>query len=174
MNTKLLIAITVHTAAIVAANWMTATLGLIPIGFGLVVTAGTFAAGFALLARDFVHRYGGIWWAFVGILLGAVISWFMSTPALAVASAVAFGAAELVDLLVFTPLRKHGFIRAAVVSNIVSAPIDTVLFLAIAGFPITWEAVLGQFVGKVILATLIPIALYAAAREVKHGDPVLG
>lgn len=163
---KLAISFAAHVLAITAANWMTVNLGLVSVGFGLLVTAGTFAAGFALLARDFVQRYGGIPWALAGVVTGGAISWFMASPALAVASTIAFLGAELVDLGVFTPLRKRGFFTAALASNVVSAPLDTVLFLAIAGFPLTWQAVTGQFIGKVVFATLLPLVVYAAARSV--------
>ena len=162
---KLAVSFSAHVAAVIGANYLTAHFGLVSVGFGLLVTAGTFAAGFALLARDFVQRYGGIPWALAGVLVGGAVSWFTATPMLAVASTVAFLGAELVDLAVFTPLRRRGFFVAALSSNVVSAPIDTVLFLAIAGFPITWQAITGQFIGKVVWATLIPLALYVVARR---------
>ena len=169
---KAAVAVAVYAGAIVAANILTAHLGLVPVGFGLVVTAGTYAAGFALLARDFVHRYAGVWWVVGGISFGIVLSWWLASPALAVASAVAFGVAELVDLLVYLGIRPNGFVKAALVSNIVAAPIDTVLFLWIAGFPLTWESVIGQFVGKVLWATVIPLALYVLVRRAVLRKPV--
>ena len=164
MRLRLAVALGVYVATIVAANVMTAHLGLVGVGFGLKVTAGTFAAGFALVARDFVHRYGGTWWALAGVAVGIAISAVLASPALALASAVAFGAAELVDLVVYQRLAfRNGFVPAVIASNVVSAPIDTVLFLAIAGFPVTWQAVLGQFLAKLVWATLVPLALYVVA-----------
>lgn len=160
---RLALALVIYVAAIVAANVMTARFGLVEIGFGLLVTAGTFAAGFALLARDFVQRYGGIAWAFGAIAVGGVLSWFLATPALAIASVVAFTVAEVVDLGVFTRLRPSGFVRAALLSNLVSAPVDTVLFLWIAGFDLTFQAVLGQFIAKIVWATIVPLTLYVLA-----------
>jgi uncharacterized PurR-regulated membrane protein YhhQ (DUF165 family) len=38
------------------------------------------------------------------------------------------------------------------VSSVVAAPVDTVLFLYLAGFAVTWQAVLGQFVVKTAMA----------------------
>lgn len=157
--------LTAYVVAIVAANYLTSHYGLVSVGFGLLVTAGTFAAGFALLARDFVQRYGSIRWALVAIGVGAVLSWFLASPALAVASTVAFAGAELVDLAVYTPTRERaGFVTAALISNVISAPIDTVLFLWLARFPLTFNAVEGQFIGKVVWATLVPLALFIVAR----------
>lgn len=172
MTTRLAIAFAAHVAAIIAANILTARLGLVPVGFGLIVTAGTYAAGFALLARDFVQRIGGLRWSIAATLTAGLVSWFLASPGLAIASTVAFLVAELVDLLVFTPLRHRGFVRAALASNIVSAPIDTVAFLWIAGFPLTIEAVGGQFIGKVVWATVIPLIAYMGVRRALLRQPV--
>lgn len=163
------LAVAAYAAAILAANLMTARMGLVPVGFGMLVTAGTFAAGFALLARDAVQRCGGIRWGLGAIAAGGALSWVFASPQLAIASTVAFIGAELIDFAIYTPLRaRRGFATAAVASNIVSAPIDTVLFLALAGFPLTVGAVAGQFVGKVLWATLVPVGLYLIARAATH------
>ena len=152
-----------YIASIIAANWMTSTLGLVAIGFGLMVTAGTFAAGFALVARDGVQISLGNRWTFAAILVGAVLSAITSNPVIAVASGIAFLTSELVDYAVFTPLRKRSLAGAVVASSVVSAPVDTILFLAIAGFGVTWPAILGQFIVKTIIA-LIAAAFLARRR----------
>ena len=161
---KLTAAIAAYATAILAANILTDRLGLVPVGFGLLVTAGTYAAGLSLLARDIVHRVGGPLWALASVAVGIALSWLLASPALAIASAAAFGVAELIDLAVYHWLRPRGFIRAAFVSNAVSAPIDTVVFLALAGFPLTVATVGGQYIGKVLWATAIPLAIYGAGR----------
>jgi uncharacterized PurR-regulated membrane protein YhhQ (DUF165 family) len=159
-------AVAVYVAAVVLANVVTERLGLVSVGFGLMVTAGTYAAGFALLARDFVHRYGNRRWALSAIAVGGGISWLMSSPALAVASTVAFVGAELIDLGVYEPIRRtKGFIQGAMASNIVSAPVDTFVFLSLAGFPITAETVGGQLMGKVVWATALPLLGYWLVRK---------
>lgn len=38
-----------YVGTILAANWLIATFGLVPVGFGLMAPAGVFAAGLALL-----------------------------------------------------------------------------------------------------------------------------
>lgn len=160
------VAVVAYVAAVVLANVVTERLGLVSVGFGLLVTAGTYAAGFALLARDFVHRFGGRGWGLAAIAMGGAISWALSSPALAVASTVAFVSAELVDFGVYVPIRRaKGFIQGALVSNIVSAPIDTFVFLSLAGFPLTMETVVGQFIGKVLWATALPLSLYWLGRR---------
>lgn len=172
-TTPLAASLAIYIAAIVAANVMTTHLGLVGVGFGFVVTAGTFAAGFALLARDFVQRYGGVPWVFAGITAGAVLSYVMADPFIATASVVAFVGAEFADLGVFTPLRpRWGFAGAALASNVISAPIDTILFLWIAGFPVTFNAVAGQLVAKLVYATCIPLLIWMVGRNALLRQPV--
>lgn len=160
------IALSAYIASIVAANWMTATFGLVPIGFGLAVTAGTFAAGAALIARDAVQVTAGRWVAVGAIVVGAALSWWLSTPALALASGIAFLVSELVDLAVFTPLRDRSLAGAVVLSSVASAPVDTVLFLHLAGFPLTWQAIAGQFIVKTGMALIAALYLSRRTRTV--------
>lgn len=152
-----------YVAVIVAANWATDTLGLVPIGLGLMVTAGTFAAGAALIIRDGLQRHTGRVWMLAAILTGAAISAVTSNPALAVASGVAFAVSELVDWAVFTPLAARSLPTAVVVSSLVAAPVDTVLFLHLAGFGVTWPAVAGQLIVKTGMAAAV--ALWLTRRE---------
>lgn len=155
VKARAVLAIGGYIATIVAANWMTATFGLVPIGFGLAVTAGTFAAGAALILRDAVQTQAGKVTVLAAIIAGIVVSYFLSDPFIAIASAVAFAASELVDFAVFTPMRRRSLALAVLVSSVVSAPVDTVLFLHIAGFGVTWQAVLGQFLVKTLMAAAV-------------------
>lgn len=148
--------------SIVAANWLTGVYGLIPVGFGLTATAGTFAAGYTLFARDQLHDLGGRRAVLAGIATGAVLSAVLAAPQLALASASAFAVSELADLLVYQPLRRRGFVRAVVASNAVGAPLDTIVFLALAGLPI-WATLPGQLWAKAP-ATLVPLAAAVAVR----------
>lgn len=167
------VAVGVYIAAIILANVLTDRFGLVDVGFGLVVTAGTFAAGFALLARDFVQRTSGIPVVLGAIVTGAALSWVLASPELAVASGIAFLGAELVDLAVFSGvLETSGFVVAVLVSNLIAAPVDTVLFLWIAGFPITTDVVLGQLVAKLVYATAIPLLLWIGGRRALLREPI--
>ncbi len=157
-----IVAIAVFAASVAAANALTSRYGFIPVGLGLSATAGTYAAGFCLLARDWVHDAAGRVAVLAAIGAGGAASAVMAGPRLALASAAAFVLSELADLLVYQPLRRRGFIRAVVASNAVGAPVDTILFLALAGFPI-WAALPGQLLAKAT-ATAIPVAVVLAAR----------
>jgi len=149
----------IYIATIIIANLMTAHYGLVPIGFGLLVSAGTFAAGFALIARDWVQVTSGRRVVLLAIIAGALVSGLTSGYALAVASGTAFLVSELVDFGVFTPLRSRSLPTAVLVSSVVSAPVDTVLFLWLAGFGLSWQAVLGQFLVKTALAAVVAAAI---------------
>lgn len=155
-------AILSYLGTIVAANWLTARFGLVPIGLGLMTTAGTYAAGLAFVARDAVQDAAGRVAVVFALAAGGVLSWLLATPALAVASVVAFGLSELADMAVYTPLREHGYVRAALASNLVGTVVDTFVFLWLAGFGLAPLVVIGQLVGKTY-ATVLVVALVVMA-----------
>lgn len=142
-------------ATILAANYVTTEYGLIPVGFGLTATAGTYFAGLMFVLRDSIQDTAGRVWAIVAIAAGAVLSFAVADPFIALASGVAFGVSEIADLAVYTPLRRRGYVRAAVASNVVGAVVDTLLFLWIAGFGVTGSAVGGQLVGKLTVTAVV-------------------
>lgn len=152
---------------ILAANYVTTEYGMVPVGFGLTATAGTYLAGATFVLRDSVQDTYGKRWAVALIALGAALSYLVSDPFIALASGVAFLVSELADLAVYTPLRRRGYVRAAVASNVVGSFADTVLFLWVAGFW-AWAAVPGQMVGKlaVTLGVVGLVALVRARRAV--------
>lgn len=156
-------------ACIVAANITTSTYGMQPVGFGLTATAGTWFAGATFLLRDVIHDRSGPIATVQLIIAGAALSLIMADPRIALASVAAFLLSELADLAVYTPLRRHGYLRAAFASNIVGAILDTVLFLAIAGFPVL-PAVPGQLVAKLSL-TGAALAVVGVTRAVLR-EPV--
>lgn len=159
-----------YVAAIVAANWLTATYGLVPVWPGLAVTAGTYAAGFALLARDVVQDAAGRRAVLAAVWAGGAASWFLASPALAVASTAAFLLSELVDMAVYTPLRRRGWSRAVIASGAAGALVDTVAFLSLAGFGLDVSGVAGQLVGKVLWATVLPVLIVMVVRRAVPRD----
>lgn len=150
---------TVYVGSIVAANWLTSRYHLVPIGFGLVVTAGTFAAGVALLARNLGQDVLGRLLILALMAVGVALSWWLSTPALATASAVAFAMSELADMTVYTSLRRRGRSPALLAAALLGALLDTLLFLHIAGFPLTAASVTGQLLVKVGVSGLVALTL---------------
>ncbi len=149
---------------IVATNAATSTLGVVT-WLGITVTAGTWLAGFAFVARDATQEALGWLWVVCLIVGGAGVSAAFS-PTLALASAAAFLLSELADFAVYTPLRRSGRTRAALASNAVGAVADSLLFLALAEFPLSlvWAQVGVKF-GVTTVFVLIVWGCRAVLRQ---------
>ena len=159
-----------YIGAVVLANWVTSRYGLVAAGFGLLVPAGTYTAGLALGLRDGLQDAAGVRWVLAAIAAGTGVSVLVSSPALAVASGAAFLLAEVLDLLVYTRLRRRDWRKTAViVSNTLGAAADTALFLWLAASvlgPWAWPAFGGQLLVKAGYCTLAYLA-------VRYGVPWL-
>lgn len=162
MNRALAAAAAVTFVALVAAsNWLTAKYGLI----GGFAAAGTFTAGLVLAARDAVRETAGIWASLACIAAGVAVSAIMAGPVLALASGAAFAMSELADTVVYEPLRRQSRILALAWSNAAGSVVDSVLFLALAGFPL-WPAVAGQVAVKWVMSVGLPLLVVGGARAV--------
>lgn len=151
--------------SIVAANAATQHWGLVRLPpTDLLVTAGTFFAAATFVIRDAIHEQRGRWWAVALIIVGGLLTVLIS-PALALASAIAFLVSELVDLGVYQQIREYSIPAAVLLSSLIAAPVDTVLFLRIAGFPLTWQAVLGQVIVKTLVAGVVVVILAVSHRR---------
>lgn len=149
-----------YVLTVVAANWAISTFGLVPVGFGLLAPAGVYFAGVAFTLRDITQEFLGRLAVACAILAGAALSWLVASPALAVASAVAFGVSELADFAVYTPLRDRGWTLAVLCSNVAGLIVDSVLFLLLAFGSLRFLP--GQVVGKtwVTLAAVVLILTF--------------
>jgi queuosine precursor transporter len=140
---------------IVLSNYLTTRYGFVPVGFGLAATAGTFTAGLALSLRDLVEDTAGRAVVLGAIVAGAALSFLVSDPLIATASAVAFVLSELTDLAVYRPLRRRArfgqrrWALAVAGSNLAGALVDTAVFLGVAfGVAAIVPALPGQLLGK--------------------------
>jgi queuosine precursor transporter len=150
-----------YVLTIVAANWAIATFGLVPVGFGLVAPAGVYVAGLAFTLRDLCQESLGRWATVAAIVLGAGVS-ALASPQLALASGTAFLISELLDLAVYTPLRRRRWLLAVGLSNAVGLVADSILFLLLAFGSLDFLA--GQIVGKTWM-TLLAVALLHLGRR---------
>jgi uncharacterized PurR-regulated membrane protein YhhQ (DUF165 family) len=142
---SLVFAIAVYTIAMTLANLSVAA-------FGPSVTAinAFVLIGLDLALRDWLHVRLKVW------QMGALIAFtgaltFVLNPAagqIAVASAVAFTAAALVDWGTFLKLKGTWLIRANG-SNVAGAAVDSLIFPTIAFGALMPQVVLAQFVAKV-------------------------
>lgn len=156
------IAFILFAATIPAANWLIGNVGttcipdgpcLIPVGFGLMAPSGVLMIGAALVLRDWLHELAGVKWSVAAVLFGGALSLLFSPPALAIASAVAFVIAEMADLSVYTPLRKKGMALAVMVSGVVGAALDSLIFVYLAFG--SFEFSIGTTLAKVYASALV-------------------
>lgn len=160
-RTAALLAAVGFVSTVFAANWAIVRFGAVPVGFGLMAPAGVYFAGLAFTLRDVLHEFGGRWVVLAAIAAGAGCSALVAPPALVVASAVAFGASELADMAVYSPLRRRRWYAAVLASNAVGLVADSVIFLLLAFGSLAFLP--GQIVGKAWM-TLAAVALLAAVR----------
>lgn len=156
----------VYVAAICAAN-------LLVVAFGpeISVLNAFVLIGMDLSLRDALHdrwrEHRALRMTALIAIAGAV-SWAMNPAAgvIAVASAVAFVAAALVDWSVYYAMRNHPWSERANASNIAGAAVDSFVFPALAfGFPLLWPIILGQFTAKVAGGAMWALLIGAVRRR---------
>ncbi|MDQ3655116.1 MAG: hypothetical protein M3457_08565 [Chloroflexota bacterium] len=85
--------------------------GLTPSGNPIYAPSGVLAIGISFTLRDLVQRRLGVKVTVLAIVAGALLSAALDTS-LALASGVAFLLAEMLDLVVYTPLQRRHLVRA--------------------------------------------------------------
>jgi len=158
-----------YIATIPAANMAVAHFGAVPVGFGLLAPAGVYAVGIALVLRDLAREVAGRAAVAAAIIAGAALSFLLATPALALASTVAFAVSEILDFAVYEPLRKRGLLAAMTASNAAGLAADSLLFLWLAFGSLTFLP--GQILGKAWM-TVAAVAVIAAFRRRVRGGAV--
>jgi uncharacterized PurR-regulated membrane protein YhhQ (DUF165 family) len=156
-----MILIALYIATIPAANWLIGNIGtvcipqgpcLIPVFPGLMAPSGVLVVGAALLLRDLVQRRLGLMASVGCIVAGAILSFFVAIPTLAIASGAAFLFSESADFAVYTPLARRQFVLAIMLSCLAGAAVDSALFLWLAFGSL--DHLTGQIVGKAYAALL--------------------
>ena len=112
--------------------------------------------GFTFVIRDFAQREIGHW-VIPAMLLGGVISWYMATPTIAIASMTAFLVGEFFDWGIFTVTKKP-FSQRILRSSLVGTPIDSAVFLSMMGIASVWGIILmtlSKMVGAFIVYLLV-------------------
>lgn len=141
------------------------TVVLINIGFSYVPMIETpigwlspmaVVVGLVFVIRDYAQRAAGHY-VLAAMALATLLSYLLADPFVAIASAAAFASSELADWLIYTATKKP-FHKRVLYSSIISAPIDTAVFLfGISGFT------LGTFmlmVGSKLVAAVVVWGMY--------------
>ena len=106
--------------------------------FGLqdLLTWGAFTYPVAFLVTDLANRNHGAPAArkvvYAGFAVAVVLSIWLATPRIAIASGSAFLVAQLIDVSIFERLRRNAWWQAPLVSSVIGSVIDTVLFFSLA------------------------------------------
>jgi uncharacterized PurR-regulated membrane protein YhhQ (DUF165 family) len=135
------------------------------------LTWGAITYPFSFLVVDLANRYHGPRMArrivYVGFVVALVLSAWLATPRIAVASGTAFLCAELLDVTIFNRLRRHAWWKPPLVSTLFASVVDTAIFftLAFAGTDMPWITLaLGDLGVKLAIAlfALVPFRVALA------------
>ena len=145
-----------YIALIVGVNFAFTVTPLIPLPNGEMWAPLSLIVGFIFVVRDFAQRRVGhhVLW---GMLAGCVVSWFMASPQLALASAAAFAVGELGDWAVYTFTRRP-FSQRILISSLVGAPLDSIVFLGMIGIATPWSVItmsLSKLAGSLLVWWLV-------------------
>ncbi|HEX7811688.1 MAG TPA: queuosine precursor transporter [Burkholderiales bacterium] len=132
------------------------------------LTWGALTYPFSFLVVDLANRYHGPRVArqivYAGFMVALLLSAWLATPRIAIASGTAFLCAELLDVTVFNRLRRLAWWKPPLVSTLAGSVLDTAIFftLAFAGTDMPWVTLaLGDLGVKVAIAlfALLPFRL---------------
>jgi uncharacterized PurR-regulated membrane protein YhhQ (DUF165 family) len=152
----------VYVLSIVVANVLAQSFVNLPLG--ITISLGSFAFAWSFVARDRLHHAGGKRLVYAAIGLAAVAGVaqcvFTGVPyRIVLGATVALVLAEAADTEVFARL-AGSWLSRALRSNLLSSPLDTVLFTAIAFYgTMPNEAFFGLVVGQSCLKYILSAAM---------------
>lgn len=111
--------------------------------FGLndLLTWGAFTYPIAFLVNDLTNRVHGKQAArkvvYAGFAFAVILSIWLATPRIAMASGLAFLTGQMLDIQVFDRLRRLSWWKAPFTATIFGSLIDTLIFFTLAFAPVT-------------------------------------
>ena len=140
-----------YIVSIVLVNIGFVYIPMIPM-FGEMFPPMTLIVGLVFILRDFAQREIGHK-VLVAMGIGAMLSYIMADPFVAIASVVAFFISEMVDWAVYT-YTKRPLGQRILLSSAIGTPIDSAVFLSMLGFfsPVGF---LLMVIGKMVAAVII-------------------
>lgn len=142
MLARFMVAIAAMVAIVAASNFLVQfpvelTLGGVHIGD--ILTWGAFTYPVAFLVTDLANRAFGPHRTrlvvVAGFAVAVVVSIWLATPRIAIASGSAFLVAQLLDVSIFHRLRHRPWWQAPMVSSLFSSALDTTIFFSLAMAP---------------------------------------
>ncbi len=135
-------------AAVVAASNFLVQYPFGHFGLGEILTWGAFTYPVAFLVNDLTNRRFGARAArkvvLAGFVIAVVLSIWLATPRIAIASGTAFLAAQFLDVSIFDRLRGKAWWQAPFLSTLIGSVLDTVLFFGLA-FSATFSGIDAAF-----------------------------
>jgi len=111
-----------------------------PVNLGDILTWGAWTYPVASLVTDITNRVFGPARARLAVVAGfavaVVLSIWLATPRIALASGTAFLAAQFLDISIFHRLRNGAWWQAPMFSSLVSSALDTLIFFSLAMAPV--------------------------------------
>jgi queuosine precursor transporter len=142
MLARFLVAAAAMVAVVAASNFLVqfqVQVQLGPLNLADILTWGAFTYPVAFLVNDLTNRTLGPTRArqvvVSGFTVAVVLSVWLATPRIAMASGLAFLLAQLPDVSIFDRLRRGAWWQAPLISSVIGSVIDTVLFFGIAFAP---------------------------------------
>ena len=110
-----------------------------PLHLADILTWGAFTYPFAFLVSDLTNRHDGPnrarFVVLAGFLVGLALSFWLSTPRIAIASGSAFLIGQLLDIAVFQRLRNRYWLIPPLSASLFGSLLDTLIFFSIAFAP---------------------------------------
>ncbi|MBS3850107.1 VUT family protein [Devosia sp. J2-20] len=172
MLARFSVALAAMVAVVAASNFLVqfpVDIQMGPIHLGDILTWGAFTYPVAFLITDLTNRTFGPARARVVVMAGfavaVLISIYLATPRIAIASGTAFLTAQFLDISIFDRLRTSVWWKAPVVSSLIGSAIDTVIFFSLA-FAAPF-AVLDSLFGREDGSLAFPAPLLGVGPEVE-------
>jgi uncharacterized PurR-regulated membrane protein YhhQ (DUF165 family) len=156
------LAMLAYVASVVLVNIGFSYVPPIPTPLGMFAPMAIFVGG-VFIIRDFAQRASGHF-VLVGMIVATFASYFLADPHVALASAAAFAASELIDWAVYSAT-KRPFHQRVAISSLFAVPVDTAVFLLGIGFMHT-----GTFV-IMVLSKLVALSVVWLMRPTDTREP---
>lgn len=106
------------------------------LGLQDLLTWGAFTYPMAFLVTDLTNRKFGPQTArlvvLAGFVIAVVLSIWLATPRIAIASGTAFLTAQMLDIFIFNRLRRDAWWKAPLTSSFLGSILDTIIFFGIS------------------------------------------
>lgn len=106
------------------------------LGMKDILTWGAFTYPIAFLVNDLTNRTYGKSAArrvvIAGFVIAVILSFYLATPRIAIASGTAFLTGQLLDIQVFDRLRRQSWWKAPFMATVFGSMLDTAIFFTLA------------------------------------------